>query len=349
MTTAIALNVEALTSSSWAGLNEPGVFADAGALIAEGQRKGHFPVSLAFDSMRTAGGLAVPGRAMVATYANHPERCLAAVGKKYHYTDPQDFSTLIHAATAAGAQGTGTFAWKGTIMATFQVGAANGLRTQLIIADSFDGSRKLTCGFSSIRARCANQMSAIMRQDGAGMALLRHTASLEAKIKVLSESIGAAIVAGDSVRNTYHAAESARLTVAQAESVFDALFPVASEDDSPNTRTRAENARSEARQAMARHENNCGPTLATLWNAATWLVDRKPNGETRQAKGGSDMLDSLLFGARGERIQEIQTIVELVMRDGSIQSVTAGDALAMGVDAKQVGRSVLEDMLADLS
>ena len=188
-----------------------------------------------------------------------------------------------------------------------------------------------------------------MRKDGEGMARLRHTASLEAKIKVLSESIGAAIVAGDTVRNTYHAAESARLTVQQAESVFDALFPSASEDDSPNTRTRAENARSEARQAMARHENNAGPTLATLWNAATWLVDRKPNGETRQAKGGSDMLDSLLFGSRGERIAEIQTIVEMVMRDGSIQSMPVHEALATGVGPRSVGRTVLDDMLASLS
>jgi hypothetical protein len=205
---------------------------------------------------------------------------------------------------------------------------------------------RLSCGFSSIRVVCANTLSAAMSQNGADMAKLRHTASLETKVNVLAESIGKAVKSGDKVRAAYHAAEELRLSQAQAIDVFDRLFPKAADDAEPTAKTRAENVRADARQAMANAVNNAGPTLATLWNAATYLVDRTADGKARPTRGG-DALDSLLFGSRGERVSEIQTIVDLVMNDGSIKSVPAGDALAMGVDKTQVGRKILDDMLAD--
>lgn len=100
--------------------------------------------------------------------------------------------------------------------------------------------------------------------------------------------------------------------------------------------------------AMRDPVNNVGPTLATVWNAATYLVDREVNGTSRKTRGGS-AIDSLLFGSRGDRVSEIQTMIEVILRDGSIQSVPASEALAMGANPSSVGRSVLDEMLADLA
>jgi hypothetical protein len=258
---------------------------------------------------------------------------------------------LVQAATAAGARPAGAFSLRdgSRLLATFEVGTANGLRNYFNIMDSFDGSMGLTCGGTSIRTVCANTVAASLRRDGSGMAKLRHVASLEQKVNVLAESIGEAIATGEKVRKVYHAAEALRLTQRDASKVFDLLFPVASEDADRAAKTRAENVRADAVRAMANPVNNAGNTLATLWNAATYLVDRNANGTARAVRGDGDALESMLFGTRGERVAEIQTIIEVIMADGRIQSMSAPQALAQGVDPRIVGRSVLDDILADMN
>lgn len=57
--------------------------------------------------------------------------------------------------------------------------------------------------------------------------------------------------------------------------------------------------------------------VATLWNAATYLVDRKADGKARECRGGADRLDSLLFGSRGERLTEVQDIIENILDGGA--------------------------------
>ena len=336
-----------LTASSWHGLEEVGVMTSDADMIAHGERSGAWPTAVRFDDVRTAGGLAAPGRAVVATYAAHPAACLAVVGDRYRATDPTEWRTLVRAAVAAGAKPTGSFALRdgSRVLATFEVGQSNGLRTQLIIADAFDGSMRLACGFSSVRVVCANTLSAAMSQDGEGMAQLRHTASLETKVNVLAESIAVAVKSGDRVRAAYQTAEKLSLNRKQAHDVFDRLFPEAPADASPTAKTKADNARADARRAMSNPVNNVGGTLATIWNAATYLVDRTADGEARPSRGGNDPLDSMLFGSRGDRVKEIQTIIDLVMADGTVQSVSPAQALDMGADARMVGRKIFNSLL----
>lgn len=339
-----------LEASSWHGLEEVGAMPDYETMIAKGEASGAWPVSVRFENLLTSTMLKAPGKAVVATYSQHPEACLSVVGGKYRPTGAEEWRSLVRAATAAGARPTGAFALRdgSRVLATFEVGQSNGLRTQLVMADAFDGSMHLTCGFSSIRVVCANTLSAAMSKDGQGMAALRHTASLETKVNVLAESIAKAIASGDKVRDTYHAAEAARLNPVQAERVFDLLFPAAAEGSGRHAVTRATNERLAAQQAMADKVNNVGPTLATLWNAATYLVDRTADGAAKPARGGSDALDSLLFGTRGERISEIQTIIEVILRDGSVKPMPAADALAIGAEPHVVGRKIIDDMIDSL-
>jgi hypothetical protein len=331
--------------------------SDDKAMIAHGEQSGAWPTAIRFaDVFATSQDgrtLQAPGQGLIASYLNpsdHPDACLAVVGDRYRATTPEEWRSLVKAAVAAGAKPTGCFSLRdgARVLATFEIGQSNGLRTQLVMADAFDGTMRLTAGFTSIRVVCANTLSAAMSSDGAGMAQLRHTASLETKVNVLSESIGQAVVNGDKVRDAYHKAEALKLTTDQAMNVFDLLFPKADKDDGKAAITRADNARADARRAMANPVNQAGPTLATLWNAATYLVDREVDGSARKTRGGS-AIDSLLFGSRGNRITEVQTMIDVILRDGSVQSVPASEALAMGAPADVVGRNVLADMIADLS
>lgn len=340
-----------LTASSWHGLEEVGVMSTADDIIAHGERSGAYPVSLRFEDTMTASGLKCPARALVASYTQHPDAALSCVGGRYHHTTVDGWRSLIRAAVEAGGRPTGAFALRdGTrALATFEVGVSNGLRTNFMLCDAFDGSMRLTTGSTAIRVVCANTLAVAMSNDGAGMAALRHTASLESKIAVLRESIGAAIQTGAKVRDLYETAARTSLTREQADAIFDKLFPKADEKETERNKSRADNIRSAAYKSSARSENAAGATLATLWNAATWMVDRDETGAPRAARGGSDRLDSLLFGTRADRVAEIQTIIEVVLRDGKVQEVPASDALSLGADKHQVGRKVLDDMLAGLS
>jgi hypothetical protein len=340
-----------LTSASWHKHENVVAMPDADAMIHHGEQSGAWPTAIRFDKLATLGGLSAPGRAVVATYAQHPEACLAVVGDRYRATTPDEWRSLVRAATAAGARPMGAFALRdgSRILATFAVGQRNGIETYLNVMDTLDGTSKLACGTTAIRTVCRNTVAAWVSADGDGMACLRHTASLETKINVLRESIGTAIATGEKVRAAYHAAESMRLTTTDAQKVFDKLFPSASEDADKAAKSRAENARNDARYAMINPVNSAGPTLATIWNAATYLVDRLPNGAPRPTRGGTEALDSMLFGSRGERVEEIQTIIDVIMRDGSIQHMTAPAALDIGVDPAIVGRKLLEDILSDMN
>jgi hypothetical protein len=182
------------------------------------------------------------------------------------------------------------------------------------------------------------------------MAELRHTATLAEKIAKLRVSIGTSIETGAQVKVTYAKAEAASLDRDQARMVFDALFPEAPKDASAHAKGRAESLRDDARRVATLGINRVGhgANVATIWNAATYLVDRQVTGQARQ-HGDSDGLNSLVFGARGERVAEIQRIVEIILRDGSIRQVTPVEALHMGVDPRQNGvlaASLIDDILA---
>lgn len=340
------------TSSSWHQLETVGVMPDADSMIEAGETSNAWPVRVAMAELVTrTNALAVPASGVVASYRSAPDTCLGVVGSRYHATTPDAWREIVRAATAAGAKPTGAFSLAdGTrVCATFEVGATNGLVTQLLLVDSFDGSLNLTCGTTSIRVVCCNTLAAALSSDGAGMAKLRHTASLEEKTNRLAQNIGAAIKTGEKVRDLYHRAESTVLPATAAKAIFDTLFPEAPENASPIAKTKARSAREDAKIAARLPINRVGEkgNLATLWNAATYLVDRTFEGKARPVRGAGSMLDSMLFGSRGERVNEIQTLIEVVLRDGTIQTMTANEASSAGVDGSIVGRKVLEDMLAN--
>lgn len=347
-----------LTDASWHGLEELGVLVTAQDIIDAGENSGAWPIQVYQEVLQTPAGLVAPLRGIVADYKAHDSRVLGGVGGRFRATTPEEWRELVTAAVRAGAKPTGAFSLRdgSRVLATFEVGEGNGLKSHLILADAFDGSMKLTGGFTSVRVVCANTLSAAMSADGSGMAKLRHTASLEHKIIALGESLEKAILTGQKVKDLYAQAEQTVLHRDDAMDLLFKLFPDPDEDAAPAAKTRAKNKRDEAIRAAALPLNRVGDkgTVATLWNAASYLVDRtvddKGNSKFRKVRGG-DRLDSMLFGTRANRVAEIEQImIQVLQPDGTEVSMTVDQAVDAGVPAGQIGGDALiQDILNGMS
>lgn len=289
------------------------------------------------------------GEGALCMYTDGTEDVHGIVGRRWHPCMPEEWDALIKTACDAGAVPDGAYSLRdGTrVIATFTLPASAGFENHMVICDAMDGSLRLCCGKSVIRVECANTLSACFSASGDAMAKLRHTASLKLKIAALQKSIEQGIASAQSIIEGYHKAEEMKLSLKDYERLFDYLNPLAAEDASPRAKTIANNNRDAARAAAALKVNNVGQTLATLWNASTFLVDRTPDGKARDTRVDTDARDAILFGQRAKRIEEIQTIIQVVLRDGSVMNVPAPKALEMGVASDQVGPAVLAGMIDD--
>lgn len=303
-----------LDQSSWHGLEEVGTMENAEDMIAKGEQTGAWPVTIDAEELFTKSGLKSNKTANVAGYhalAKRSPQIIGTVGQRYNATSPAEWRSLVKAAVEAGARPTGAFSLKdGTrVLGTFEVGISNGLKTNLVLVDSFDGTLRLHGGTTSVRVVCANTLSAALSQSD-DWQKVRHTSSLPEKIALLKEGIESAVKTGQKVRDMYTAAEEKKLSRKESEAIFDMLFPAGKDEDHQRGKTRKENTRREAVICMQNSVNNCGNSLATLWNAATFMLDREPDGTARKCRGEADALDSLLFGARAKRLAEVEAIVK---------------------------------------
>lgn len=348
-----------LTASSWHGLEEVGTLPDAETMIARASELGAWPTHLVRIPVRVrledgTEVVSARDRAVLARYGgDHAPRIVGSVGRRFRELAVAEWRDLVRAAVDAGAKPTGAFALRDgrTVLATFEVdraeaGAAGAVATQIALVDSFDSTTKVLAGSTSTRIVCANTLAAARRADGEGWAALRHTASLADRVAQLGDAIAETVQTGRKTRELMARAADRQLARDEAEHLLDALFPSAAEGATKTAATRADNERREAARAMRRPENFVGRSLATVWNAATWLVDRHADGTPRALRGG-DRLTSMLLGDRGQRVNEIQTIIEVFLRDGSVVQVPASEAQQMGVDPAQVGRAVIADLVGE--
>ena len=337
------------TPATWHNEEERAEIETVDDLVRAGQDVGALPLGL-HKSPLEADGIPVLGYySPVGYFARHEPIAMGAVQSRYCCTDLTRYEQLLHAIGEAGGRPDGLFSLMGgsRVVATFEVGQSNGFTSHINLADSYDGSLRLTLGVSTIRVVCQNTFKAFMATDGEAATQLRHTSSMPAQMDVLRSVVAEAIQTGDTVRDLYHRAADLTLTGAQMDKALEVLFPYPGGDNSKRTRAhaRADNMRDEARIASAMPVNNEGDSLATLWNAATLLVDRTASGEARPLRGDAGAMDSMLFGARAERVNQIETLIEVLMADGSTVSASVTDAIGMGADPKQIGASLLEAML----
>jgi len=351
-----------LNKSSWHGMEEVGVFSDAESMIEHGEVSGAWPTHVTLAHLVVAGspaldGLLAPGKAVVATYRKHEPRCLATVGDRYTPTEPSDWRELVAAAVEAGAKPTGSFSLQGgtKVLATFQIDddEKTGLRTYLVLSDSYDGSTMFEVMCATIRVVCANTLSVARRRGSANGARLKHTATLHDKLVYLKAAIPEAIKSGRTVAEMYDVCRNAVLSNKQFDVVFDRLFPPPSDEDNQPKQTRAHNKRANASLAMSLDENqsrdDAQTCLADLLNTATHQVDRDSGGNAKKSKGGADSLNSLMFGARAAELARINHVIEICLSDGTVQQMTVPDAIAAGVSPQQAGSVTLDAMLEDLN
>lgn len=333
---------------AWHKLGERRAWSDVEQAIADAVNVNAIPTAIRKERTRTESGLPTAASAIVASYANRPDRSVGIVKDRYTGLPPAEFANLMRAAAAGGAVPSAIMSLRegSKTVASFALPSnRSDLVSYFVLADSFDGSGKLIAGCSTVRVVCQNTLSAALRADSDRLTHLRHTASLESRLPELKEAIEKAIKTGADVARVYDAAARVVLPPAAAARAFDALFPPAPDNASPNARTRAENARSEARRAAARAENRVGDrpgNLATLYNAATWLVDREVDGSLRGSRGDSDVLAAQFFGSRAERQREIETtirrtLVPIVRPDGTTEEIELAEAIGLGIDLGQMG------------
>lgn len=357
-----------LSQSSWHGLEVVETIPDAATLIRRGKELGAYPTRIRREKAVTATGLAVPGECMVGDYQDRASIAYGMVGGKYHPLDIEQWEETIKAAVDAGAKPAGAFALYGgaRILATFEInGAQQGIQSYMTLVDSLDGSYKFRAGGTSIRVVCANTLSASFgdeRNKGVDhdkAVALKHTKSINDRAHYVRQAIQAYLAEGQTVRAQYEAALATKVSKSDFASLAEALFPTTEivrdkSGELVNTGNqlqgkalaRAENKQTELALACSRAENNEGATLATVWNGATWMLDRDDEGNHRAARGGASSLESMLFGSRSERVNEIHQIMVTVLRpDGSEEHVPASQAANEGVPLDQIGRSILDGML----
>ena len=298
-------------------------------MLAAGRETGAWPIGVALrDMFSTSENLKVPGKAVVAKYLNGDLKALAAVGDRYQPLapeGPESWSELVRAVTEAGGRPTGAFALRDftRVLATWEVGDRNGFVTNFHLGDSYDGTIETTLGKSDTRIVCMNTFSSAMTQWGAEWARIRHSGDMAVKVRAMREAVGVAIKEGKEIRALYQQARDRSLTREQAESVLDQLFPI---PEGKGARvTRASNKRAEAVRSMKRSENWEGANLASVWNAVTWDVDRDSQGNGKPTRGDSSPLDSLLFGTRAKRVEEILGVIKVILKDGTEVDMPIGE------------------------
>lgn len=346
--------------STWHKLETTGEMTTADQMINHGLGSGAWPVDVNLEPLFAevpAGNLetgleyceAIPAseKAVVATY-QHGSRgsgdkvVQGIAGKRYRPLDPRAWQETVRAAVDAGARPSGAFALNGgrKILATFELPSDNGLglKSFLNVIDSLDGSCAHMASQSMIRVTCANTLAASVKSDA--YAKVRHTSTVDHRASLLRDAVAESLSTGQKIVDLYQRAKDAALTRSEFEELMEQLFPSPSEDDTANTRTRKQRAQLDALRAANLGINNEGQSLATVWNAATYLVDREADGSARAVKGGGS-LHSMLYGARAKRVQAVMNLVEVTLANGDVVEMAAPEAVAAGVDESQIGRQIL--------
>lgn len=334
----------------------------ADAFLESARSAGDFPVAMrecATVAVIDADGRSITSPAHTAILCDYRtagggvETVVAGInGGRYKGTTIEAWETTIRAAVAAGGVPAYHVNVGGKLVAQFEIARRGGIVSYLTLADSFDGSTKFVAGLVASRWGCMNQMASLRRSNkGCAWANIRHTASLDEKIARLTTGIADIADEGSKLVDLFERASEVHLPAAAAREAFDALFPKAPEGAKVVAVTKADNARSAARIAAAMPINRVGGkgNLATLWNAATFLVDRDETGEARAARGESTRAGAMLFGARGRRVETVRHLVEVLLADGTVEAMAVDAASAAGVPAENMGPGIVAAMLADLN
>ena len=351
--------------ATWHQLEDVVAMTTARDLMQAAQKKGAWPTSVEKVPLMALDGLALDGTFGVrARYASGPDRLLSSVGSVWRSL-LEEWEATIEAAVDFGARPLMGFALEdcygrpSRLLATFDLpdaasGTAGGsIKPYLLGICGLDGKTPDRFIDTAIDTVCANTLAMAMSADrvdnkraGRKSNAIKHTSKGVAEYAALRAGIERALATHQSVAEAHATARETLLRGDAAREAFDLLFPRAPEDASPNAKTRADNRRAEALQAAIlpiNRRDNAPGSVQTLWNTATFLVDREIDGSARSVRGGGDALAAMVAGTRGARVQEIQQVIYRVLGlDGREIEMTAAEAVDAGAVS---GADLLADML----
>lgn len=331
-------------------------------MLSAAQSANAWPLEITKVPLFSADGIEMQGTFGVrARYLYAPAQLLSSVGSVWTSLLEQ-WEATIGKAIDMGARPlmayalVDNFGRPNRLLATFDLPDATGIdgssiKPYLLGICGLDGKTPDKWLDTAIDTVCANTLAiatsaerADHAKNGTKASTVRHTGKGIEQYRTLQAGIERALQTGKSVAAAHAEAKHAILSNEAACEAFDALFPRAEENEktTDNMRTRARNRRDEAWQACRlpiNKRDNEARSVQTLWNAATFLVDRDVDGA---ARGNGDAIAKML-GTRGERVQEIQQIIYRVLnRDGSETEMTASEAVQAGaVDGAQLLSSML--------
>ena len=289
-------------------------------------------------------------------YRDGEQRWCADVGKDHanamHASDPiADVESLLYAAEEGGATPDNAFSLQGgnRIVFTFKVGTTgqgdDEVAWYLVICEDFTGSKARTVMAQGIRTVWQNTVHAAELTCPRGQRIkIRHSGDLSGKTRLAADAVRRVQDIGQDIGSFYQAMKNTKITNQdQFEAALARYVPPPAEDASDNAWTRYDNKRAAFIEAMRKPENNAGETVATLFNAATFLLDRNPDGTAIEtAKGGASMAESMLFGSRNKQLGKAHEATQEVLKflvqmaDGTTQEVDVAQAVELGVEPGQL-------------
>lgn len=353
-------------SRNGAPWHKQGKVVNATNLVPHAYAVGAWPesVSMVPTLYKLPDGSTVEGQARgtMCVYSPESGRPPAINGEglsdRYHPLSPSQWDRLNQAATDAGAIPDGAFSLvngskrvSSFALPNTAAGKAGAIANWFLLSDSFDGSSNLMGGATSIRVVCTNTLASAIASDGRRMGKVRHTASIDTRAEDLHRAIVDSIQSSRATAALMARAADRRISGEELIELLADWYPLAA-SATDRQRANVERDRAALLTAAKRPENRVGEgrdaaNLATLWNAATFLIDRETDGSKRAVRGGGSRVDSIVVGAMAREANEVLTRIRVLLRDGSETEVDAREAVAMGVAPELTGRAIVADLLGE--
>lgn len=297
----------------------------------------------------TADGVEVPG--YYAIVREDSEVALGVVGEGYTIVQPaaafEFFNPIAEVGKltmeTGGVLQNGKIIWALGKLAEAEVTKGDPIQAHLLFAKGTVGNMANTIKLCETRVVCGNTLSAGLGEDTTTVKV-RHTRHAKDRLDEIAASIAKA---KDSFENTLETYRHLASKQVDPERYFEALYP-------SKEGAKIDKAKGRRDELMEAYESAPGSTHSrgSAWAAYNALTHHVTHAYPSNLPAKADSLrdrearaKALYFGARERKLEEALQIA-IIMADGSEEYMSAHQAVELGVSEAELGRSLLEDMLA---
>lgn len=152
-------------------------------------------------------------------------------------------------------------------------------KTYLLVANSHNGSMRLTATMTEVRVVCENTLTVALMGDAGKMLKVRHTKNAQRRLQQAESLIKAAGLTSASIQEKLEALAHRRMTKASLKATIERLFPT--NEKKGDITTQAETKLIRVLELFEENDNNAIPQIAgtsyALLNAFTNYVDHESN------------------------------------------------------------------------